>query len=60
MLRCSGFSWHSIYAMGWKINGIMVHFSARTKCPWLWDPISLPINGHHRLFPGDKAFKVGS
>jgi len=46
--------------MGWKINGIMVHFSARTKCPWLWDPISLPINGHQRLFPGDKAVKVGS
>jgi hypothetical protein len=46
--------------MSWKINGIMVPFLARTKCPWLWDPISLPISGLQRLFLGNKAAKVGS
>jgi hypothetical protein len=60
MMKLAEGSWHSVYAMGWKIKKITVHFSARTKCPWLWDPFSLPINGHQRLFPGDKAAKVGS
>jgi hypothetical protein len=44
--------------MGWKIKGIIVQLLARTKCPWLWDQFSLPINGHQRLFPGDKAANI--